>query len=108
MFFGYDTKDEEVYVAQTLVSILIHNCPKEHLNLASTIGFEVSPNGEWRVFLGGDKLLAYSKAPYAAFTNEPRKDGKILHYIRVYKGKELTHWIDKSIEQCKKVVEAGY
>lgn len=107
-FRVFDNPIDEVYVAQTLCSILIQNCPKDHLNLVDTIGFWVAANGEWQVFIGGDALLAYAKAPYAGFTNEPRSDGKVMHYRKVYPGQVLTGWIDKSIEQCIKVIEAGW
>lgn len=95
------------YIAQTLCSMLIQNCPKDQLNLVQTIGFDVDGDGNWRVFIGGDALLAYAKAPYAGFTNEPHKN-KVLHYRKVYPGQELTHWIDKTIEQCIKVIESGW
>ena len=94
------------FCAQTLCSMLIQNCPKDKMNLVQTIGFDVAPNGEWRIFIGGDALLAYAKAPYAAYTNEPHK-GMTLHYRKVYPGQELTHWIDKTIEQFVRLANSN-
>ena len=94
------------FCAQTLCSMLIQNCPKKELNLVETIGFDVNPNGEWYVFIGGDDLLAYAKAPYAGYTNEPHKD-VILHYRKVYPGQVLTHWIDKTIEQFVRLANSN-
>ena len=95
------------FIAQTLCSMLIQNCPKDKYNLVNTIGYEVNAKGEYRVFIGGDRLLVYAKAPYAKFTNEPRKNGKELHYKKVYPGQVLTGWIDRTLEQFKKVVNNG-
>lgn len=99
--------ENPAYVAQTLCSMLIQNCPKDKRNLFQTIGFDVdNATGLWTVFIGGSALLAYANAPYAGYTNEPRQDGKVLHYRQVYPGQELTGWINKTIEQCCKLMEA--
>ena len=98
--------ENPAYVAQTLCSMLIQNCPKKELNLVDTIGFDIdNATGLWTVFIGGDALLEYAKAPYAGYTNEPHKD-VILHYRKVYPGQELTGWINKTIEQCCRLLEA--
>ena len=92
------------FLARMLCALLIQNCPKDQYNLVSTIGFKSNSNGEWSVYIGGDRLKVYAKAPYAKFTNEPRKDGKILHYRKVQPGNQLTGWIDRTVEQFQKVV----
>lgn len=97
MATGYE---DTCYLTQILTSLLIQNCPKDTLNLVNSIGYEVIENfeGSFRIVIGGDKLLNKNvKAPYAIYTNEPHKD-RVLHYRKVYPGKELTYWIDNTIQ----------
>ena len=90
-------------IAKLLTSSLIQNCPKDMRNLVRTIGFEVTEDG-YRVFLGGDELLKVAKAPYAKFTNE-RPNIKYSRKGTVKSGQPLYKWIDRTIEQVRKVVE---
>lgn len=103
----YESRFCEIYVTQTFVALLIENCPVDQRHLIQTIGIEYYQEEDcYRVFLGGDELLAYAKAPYAKYTNEPRKDGKILHYrVGRYQGQVLTGWIDRTIEQLETLLQ---
>lgn len=89
-------------VARLLTSMLIENCPKDQRNLVKTIGYEYNhQTGGFRVFIGGDALLAYSSAPYAQYTNE--REG--IHAKET--GAPLYKWIERTMEQCKRVVQGG-
>lgn len=87
-----------IAMAKLLASELQKTCPKDKRNLVETIGFEVMPNGDCRIFIGGDALLKVAKAPYGKYTNE--REGI---YARET-GQPLYHWIERTIAQVVRVV----
>lgn len=90
------------FIAKMLASMLMNACPVDQRNLIRTIVVEQLADGSARVGLGGDELLKVAKAPYAVFTNErpgiEYRDRKT----------DLYKWIDKTIDQCVKLVLSNY